>query len=76
MTGERSAFRDVDFPDNFEDWPADARVQFLRQSVKKRAIQDYIADAVDFDDREIKQAFTKDQLSELGLWVAKREGDL
>lgn len=67
MTGERSAHRDVDLPENFDEWSREAQVQFIRGAMKRPAILDEIVALVGCDDREVNHALTKDQATQVLL---------
>lgn len=65
MTGERSAHRDIDLPENFDEWPDEARVQYLRSTMTRDDILRAIVETAECDDREVTQALSKDQATEV-----------
>lgn len=67
VAGERSAHRDIDTPENFAEWPEDARVQFVRNTMQREGILRSLVDIAECDDREITQSLSKDQAAQVYL---------
>lgn len=61
-------FRDVDVPDNFDEWDVDARVNYLANAMDRTQIADHLREVCGMDTRG-EPTFLKDELTEIIIKV-------
>lgn len=75
MTGERSAIRSLDIPNTFEEWGTDARVNYVRNAMRREDILTAVVHKADCQDKSVTQALTKDQATEVLLYMWELESE-
>lgn len=67
-------YRDVDVPDNFEEWSVDARVNYLANSMDRQQIANYVREVAGLEERD-QPTFLKDELVEMAIRLQERDSD-
>jgi len=65
-------YRDVDVPENFDEWDVNAQVNYLSNAMDREQIANYVRELAGVDRRD-KPLFTKDELTEIALQLQKDE---
>lgn len=67
-------YRDIDVPDNFQEWSIDARVNYLANSMDHQQIANYVREVTGLEERD-QPTFLKDELVEMAIQLQERETD-
>jgi hypothetical protein len=65
-------FRDVEIPDNFEEWDVNARVNYLANALDRTQIADHLRDVAGLEPRD-EPTFLKDELVEIIIQLQNNE---
>lgn len=65
-------YRNVNVPDNFEDWDVDARVNYLANAMDRTQIADYLREVAGLEKRE-EPTFLKAELTEIIIKVQNND---
>lgn len=57
-------FRDVDVPDNFDEWDVNARVNYIANAMDRTQIANYLREIAGLENRD-EPTFRKDELTEI-----------
>lgn len=57
-------YRDVDVPENFEDWDVNARVNYIANAMDRTQIADHLRETAGLNPRG-EPTFKKDELTEI-----------
>lgn len=66
-------FRDVTIPDEYDDWPADAQINFLCNCLDREQIANYVREEYGLEPRD-KPLFRKDELAQIAI-AGGHDGD-
>jgi len=57
-------YRDVEVPDNFDEWDVNARVNYIANAMDRTQIADYLREVAGMEPRD-EPTFKKDELTEI-----------